>query len=57
MADCVCGRGLRGRLLIKFEGEILLFAAELKIKYQLKFNYCLCLLVHSNLKDDFTLWF
>lgn len=57
MAGCVCGRGLRGRLLIKFEGEILLFAAELKIKYQLKFNYCLCLLVHSNLKDDFTLWF
>lgn len=32
------GGGLGRRLLIKSEDEILLFAAELKIKYQLKFN-------------------
>lgn len=35
----VCsGGGLGNGLLIKSEDEILLFAAELKIKYQLKFN-------------------
>lgn len=32
------GGGAERRLLIKSEDEILLFAAELKIKHQLKFN-------------------